>query len=224
MGRPKCVVSGSRISGMIYARHIPTMSWLSVHQTIISGPRYVDSRRRCYFNTSDPPQPHPYTRSRESSLWQRTWFPILACIPCRPFLDLVISDGSVIKLHSRAQREAFEVVRRPILVRLGWLPLTSTLFTLTAPTPAFMRMWIRTLVGFPEASGLGYPHQLDASVTCIRDPLTLHQSDHYDRQVWDTCVVMLASPLVSPKLKANILSQIRHSYFRFRIVLPISFP
>lgn len=100
---------------------------------------------------------------------------------------------------------------------------TSTLFSLAAPTPAFMRMWTRTLVGFPEVSVPWLPHQLDASVSCIGDPLTMHQSDHYDRQVWDTYVIMLASPLVSPKLKANILSQIRHSYFGFRIVLPMFF-
>lgn len=42
-----------------------------------------------------------------------------------PFLGFIITDSSFVELHSRAQREAFEDVRRPILVRLGWLPLTN---------------------------------------------------------------------------------------------------
>ncbi|KAJ7118929.1 hypothetical protein C8R44DRAFT_789660 [Mycena epipterygia] len=93
------------------------------------------------------------------------------------------------------------------------------LFAYAAPSPAFMKIWTRILVGHPEVAGPWPTDKVLASVACIGEMISLHHSPTLGRQVWDVYLVLLASLHIAPEIKGLILSQARYSFLGFRMIL-----
>jgi hypothetical protein len=87
-----------------------------------------------------------------------------------------------------------------------------------------MRLWTRTLVGFPDVRGPWMDHQLEESIKSIGEKVIMYHDELLGRQVWDTYSILLASPHVAPKLKGLILEQTRLSYTGFKSTLSVLFP
>jgi hypothetical protein len=78
-----------------------------------------------------------------------------------------------------------------------------TLFEMATPSLNFMRLWTRTLVGFPDVHGAWVSQQLQESIKSISEIVTMCHDELLGRQVWDTYTILLASPHVAPMLKVQ---------------------